>query len=210
MDCTSSHVRAIRLLRKVIVHSLAVIGAVVVVATCTPLVSWWAMLYAGTWDDSAGEVMVVLAADQIDAHMIGRSSYWRSVYAVWVWKEGGFRTIVISGERSTTQPMADFIAFSGVPRNAILLEPRSATTRENAVFTADLLRQTPGKKVLLTSDFHMFRARRAFNKAGMSVLPRPFPDALKRSQNWRNRLDVFFDLMLESCKIIWYAAHGWI
>jgi uncharacterized SAM-binding protein YcdF (DUF218 family) len=197
-------------LRKAASRILIAIGLLVVVVTATPLVEWWAGLYAGNWDDSTGDVMIVLAGDMIDAKIIGRHSYWRSVYAVWVWKEGGVRTIVISGDKSTSQPMADFMVFSGVPREIIRLEPRAVSTRENALFTTEMLRGTPGKKVLLTSDFHMFRARRAFLKAGLPVAARPFPDAIKRAQNWRNRLEVFFDLALETVKIVWYAAHGWI
>lgn len=194
---------------KGILRILAAIGLLVVLVTFTPLVSWWAKLYAGAWNDPAGDVLIVLAGDQLDDGIIGRSSYWRCVYAAMAWKAGGFRGILISGVRSAPL-MADLMVFNGVPRDAIRLEPRSSSTRENALFTAGLLRQIPGTKVLLTSDFHMLRAHRAFAKAGVEVLPRPFPDALKRSQHWHNRLEVFFDLVLETLKIVWYAAHNWI
>lgn len=197
-------------LRTIGVRILALIGAAVLIVTATPLVSWWASWYAGAWNDPSGDVMIVLVGDTLDPYLIGRSSYWRSVYAVRAWKAGHFQKVIISGERPASQLMQEYLAFSGVPGAAILIEPASTTTRENALFTQRLLSGAAGSKVLLTSDYHMFRAHRAFERVGLRVLPRPFPDALKRSQRWQNRLEVFFDLLLESAKIVWYEAHGWL
>lgn len=44
-----------------------------------------------------------------------------------------------------------------------------------------LLEAEPRPVVLLTSDYHMFRARRMFEKAGLKVVPMPIPDGLKRA-----------------------------
>ena len=63
--------------------------------------------------------------------------------------------------------------------------------------------------MLLTSDYHMFRARRAFRKAGLEVEPRPFPDADKRLNNWRARWQVVLDLGVETVKIVYYRVRGW-
>jgi uncharacterized SAM-binding protein YcdF (DUF218 family) len=68
----------------------------------------------------------------------------------------------------------------------------------------------PGKKVLLTSDYHMFRAFRAFRKTGLQVEPRPFPDAYKRINKWNLRWPVFLDLCLEASKTGYYRMRGWI
>ena len=62
----------------------------------------------------------------------------------------------------------------------------------------------------MTSDSHMFRAYRAFRKAGMQVEPRPFPDAGKRNSRWLNRWGVFLDLCTEMEKSVYYLARGWI
>ena len=107
-------------------------------------------------------------------------------------------------------PMQDFLRCHGIPAEAIVLEPKSTSTRENALFTKDLLAAEPGTKVLLTSDYHMFRAHRAFLKAGLMVEPRPIPDVRKRSTRWRGRWPAFLDLMQEYCKIAYYRARGWI
>ena len=83
--------------------------------------------------------------------------------------------------------MGRFLTASGIPPDKILLETNSASTRENALFTAAMIQTLPGTKVLLTSDYHMFRARRAFEAAGLHVVPRPFPDVLKQYNSFWNR-----------------------
>jgi uncharacterized SAM-binding protein YcdF (DUF218 family) len=176
----------------------------------TPLTDWWAARMAGSWTDPKGEVLIVLGADVISDRMIGESSYWRSVYAVRAWREDRFREIVISGVETVSDPMREFIVSQGVPASAVRTESRSRSTRENALYTTELLRSTPGRKVLLTSDYHMFRAVRAFRKAGTDPLPRPIPDARKRSASWTSRWSAFLDLCSETAKIAYYAGRGWI
>jgi uncharacterized SAM-binding protein YcdF (DUF218 family) len=185
-------------------------GALLVLVTFTPLLSWWTGLLSDRWGDSKGDVLIVLGADAIQDGMLGERSYWRSVYAVWTWRNGHFRQVVISAEERISEPIREFLICQGVPASAIRLEPRSVSTRENALYTAELLRETPGRKVLLTSDYHMLRARRAFEMAGLPVAPEPFPDAAKRIGNWRERWPVFLDLCMETVKVLYYRARGWI
>ena len=97
-----------------------------------------------------------------------------------------------------------------MPREAIQIETLSMSTHENAMRVAELLTQVRGRKVLLTSDYHMFRAYHAFKKAGLEVLPRPFPDARKRAVGWAGRWPVFLDLVMETAKIGYYRVRGWI
>ena len=106
--------------------------------------------------------------------------------------------------------MAEFLKFQGVPAAAIHLETESRSTRENALYSAPLLKTLQGRKVLLTSDFHIFRARRAFAKAGAEVSVQPVPDVLKRSNRWLSRWPCFVDLVEETVKIGYYWVRGWI
>ena len=193
---------------------LAVIGLLFVVVTFTPLDGWWANYLAGPWNDPKGEVLVVLGSDTVK-DSIGLSSYWRSVYAVRVWKQGGFRTVVVSGGSNGSQPsiaeqMRDFMVSQGIPAAAIRVETESHSTRENALKSKPLLDQLGGKKVLLTSDYHMFRAYRAFRKAGIDVEPNPFPDSLKQAASWETRWPAFLGLCTEEAKIAYYLVRGWI
>jgi uncharacterized SAM-binding protein YcdF (DUF218 family) len=199
--------------RRIVVIGLAGLGFLCVVVTATPLVSWWATTLAGPWTDPTGDVLIVLAGSSLDGGLIGESSYWRATYAVLAWRAGGFRRVVVSGGpegHPIARGIGDFLISQGVPPEAISLETRSRNTRENALYLEGLLVGSPGAKVLLTSDYHMFRARRALAKVGLEVRPRPYPDVRKRATRWAGRWPAFVDLVGETTKIGYYWARGWI
>jgi len=185
-------------------------------AAFTPFAPWYARILAGNWTDSDGDVLIVLGADAEPDGLVGGYSYWRCVYAVRAWREGHFQRIVVSGGPIQGSPytiastMRDFLVSSGVPYTAVFLEDRSRSTRENALFTKQLIAGWPGKLVLLTSDQHMFRALRVFRKVGLDVTPRPAPDTLKGSRTWLARWNHTWGLEVETIKIVYYAARGWI
>jgi uncharacterized SAM-binding protein YcdF (DUF218 family) len=193
---------------------LAAVGFLFVVATTTPLVSWWARALAGPWNDPTGDVLIVLGGSLLDNGFMGDSSYRRSVYAVTAWREGGFRQVIVTGGGSGVEPIAvpmrDFLECQGIPRAAIRLDTRASSTRENALYVKAMLSGVAGRMVLLTSDYHMFRAYRTFRKVGLEVVPRPFPDASKRASQWQARWSAFLTVMTETVKIAYYYARGWL
>ena len=197
----------------------AAIGFLWILITLTPLTRWYAQALAGPWHDPKGDVLIVLGGALLEKDLIGTNSYWRAIYASLVWREGGFRHVVISGGGTNgeiiAEPMRQFLLCSGVPPQVISLETESLSTRENAVSTKrhlDRLGLLDGAHtlVLLTSDYHTFRAVRAFRKAGLDVRPRPFPDVIKRSFCMSCRWSAFLDLVLETAKIGYYVLRGWI
>ena len=197
-----------------IVRALAAIGFLFVFVTVTPIDDWWIKWLAGPWNNPKGDVLVVLGSDAVE-DVIGWSSYWRSVYAVRAWREGGFREVVVTagsmhGEVPAAERMRDFMASQGIPVSAIRVEGAAQSTRENALKSKVLLDNLSGRKVLLTSDYHMFRAYRVFRKAGIVIEPRPIPDALKQTGWLRNRWPVFLGLCVETGKIGYYFVRGWI
>ena len=210
-SCGRNNVRRVS---RFIVSALTALGLLFIAVTFTPVNFWWTAYLAGPWNDPGGQVLVVPGGDAWQG-AIGFSSYLRSVYAVRAWKQGGFRTVVVcgaggAGQPSTAEQMRDFMVFQGIPAAAVIVETKSRSTRENAVQSKTLLDQLRGKKVLLTSDYHMFRAYRAFRKAGSDVQPRPFPDAIKASMSWTSRWPVFLGLCIETTKIAYYLVRGWI
>lgn len=66
-----------------------------------------------------------------------------------------------------------FLQRMGVKSEDILVEPKARNTRENAVFTANLLSQDSlsVSYLLVTSAFHMHRARGCFDKVGIQYVP---------------------------------------
>ncbi len=190
------------------IAAFALVGFGVAVISATPLVSWYARRLAGPWNDPLGDILIVPGGSIVDAEAMGPSSQWRAIYAARAYHQG-FQRIVVSGAVVSGQMRLLLIAM-GVPATAIQVEDQSRSTRENALCIARLLKTESGRKVLMTSDYHMARAVRAFRKAGVDAAPRPIPDGLKRAQHLTLRWEVFLDEAAESAKIAYYFVRGWI
>jgi uncharacterized SAM-binding protein YcdF (DUF218 family) len=190
------------------------LGVLLIVVTFIPVDQWWARRLTGPLNDPEGDVLIVLGASALEDGVIGESTYWRSVYALRAWREGTFQAIVLSGggpaKRSVAEAMRGFLVSQGIPSDSIWVETQSQSTRENALLTKPILQAMSGSNVLLTSDYHMYRAYHVFQKAGIAVLPRPVPDARKRAESWLSRWDAFLDLGTETAKIGYYYFRGWI
>ena len=188
-------------------------GIFVLLVSFTPLVKWAGTLFSTGWNDSNGDVLVLLGSSTVtyegSSVVLGEDTYWRVVYAIYVWRHGHFRTMLLCGERSD-ESVKPFLVANGVPESAILVENRSRSTHENALFAKPILAGLSGHFVLLTSDYHTFRASRCFAHEGIAVTTRPCPDLLKRAASVELRWNCFWTLVRELCKIGYYRAHGWI
>jgi uncharacterized SAM-binding protein YcdF (DUF218 family) len=188
---------------------LAFIGLTTVLVLSTPIVSWWVQAYAGPIEQPKGDVLILLgAAGDNEYGGISYSSYWRARQALLAWQTGGFKKIVICGGGSPG--LLNFMLAEGIPREVFVTERRSISTRENAIETARLIQDLPGKKVLLTSDFHMYRAIRVFRKLGIDATPMAVPDLIHSTEHWNGRFQAFETMLGESAKIVYYAVRGWI
>ena len=188
---------------------LAGIGLITVLVISTPIVSWWSQAYSGPIEQPKGDILILLSAAADDKFGgISYSSYWRARQALFAWQTGGFKKIVICG--SGDPGILNFLLADGIPREAFVTERRSTSTRENAIETARLIQNLPGKKVLLTSDFHMYRAIRVFRKLGIEAAPMAVPDVLHSTEHWNGRFQAFETMLSESAKIVYYAVRGWI
>ncbi len=90
---------------------------------------------------------------------------------------------------SEAQAMKDYLLAHGVPEEQILLEDRSATTRENLANSKALIDAREGKKrtALVSSNYHIYRCLRLAREVGLSctgigakVAPYYWPSALIR------------------------------
>ncbi|UOQ70553.1 YdcF family protein [Hymenobacter cellulosilyticus] len=107
----------------------------------------------------------------------------RVTHTLWLYRAKRIRRIIISGgsgslrevAHTEAQDIATLLRLAGVPSQDILLEERSRNTRENALYTKQLLAQHPDIKtlVLVTSAFHQRRALGCFAKVGL--YPTSFP-----------------------------------
>jgi uncharacterized SAM-binding protein YcdF (DUF218 family) len=185
----------------------ATIGFLFLLVTFTPVTYWWTAALSSPWGPDQGDTLIVLGDEMTTPEVIGINSYWRSFYAVLIWRGAHFRRIIVTG-RETAPGMRDFMAAYGVPRDAIFVEPNANSTRENALFVAKML--PPGKNILLTSDYHSRRALAAFRKIGIPLTALPMPVAGKRANTRGDRWPVAIILGEETIKMVWYKLHSWI
>jgi len=103
----------------------------------------------------------------------------RAWHAARLFHAGKAPLLVLSGgsdpqvsATSEAMAMRVFLADLGVPVNAMLLEELSRNTRQNARFTAEILRPRGVTHiVLVTSALHMHRAVTLFEAQGFTVTP---------------------------------------
>jgi uncharacterized SAM-binding protein YcdF (DUF218 family) len=183
-----------------------------VIVTCLPLVNWLTSYFSGPMAQPQGDVLIVLSAGNPQDGVLGYSSYLRAQYAIWAYRDRVAPRVVIAGgggAHPAAQAMRDVLVANGVPREAITVESESRSTRENALNLRPILRS--GRRlVLITSDYHMYRAQHVFQKLGITVQPMPIPDAGKRGATWSTRWPAFLDLCSESVKIAYYRLRSWI
>ena len=112
----------------------------------------------------------------------------RANTAIALWKQGYAPLIVFSGAAidpdsvSSAEIMRREALRQGVPENATLIEPASATTEENASEVAKVMVQRKLRSaILVTSPYHQRRAAllftRAFEPAGLVLHNYPARDA---------------------------------
>ncbi|GAB3865656.1 YdcF family protein [Hymenobacter segetis] len=105
----------------------------------------------------------------------------RLTSALWLYRAGRVRRIIVSGGSGAVQAKAHteaddlttLLRLAGVPNSAIIREEKSRNTRENALFTKQLLTPEQDTLILVTSAFHQRRAMGCFAKVGLHPISFP-------------------------------------
>ena len=107
----------------------------------------------------------------------------RVTSALWLYRAGRVRRIIVSGGSGAVQAVArteaddltTLLRLAGVPNSAIIREEKSRNTRENALFTQKLVAARPelDTLILVTSAFHQRRAMGCFAKVGLHPIGFP-------------------------------------
>lgn len=106
----------------------------------------------------------------------------RAIYGAQLYRQGKAPVVILSGGRIEWQgggppesaDMAKLVEALGVPATAILQDPTSLNTYENAVNVKKILQQRGIKQILLvTSAAHMPRSIQIFQKQGINAIPAP-------------------------------------
>lgn len=187
----------------------ALLGCLQILVTVTPVLGYWSHALSAPWGPEDGDTLIVLSSGDTGNGFVGLTSYWRCFTATLFWRAGHFRKMIVSGN-DAAGPMRDFLVAQGIPRDSIVVENESKSTRENALFVSRLLAGDTGRKILVTSDYHSRRALAVFRRAGVEATAIPSPDAGKRINDLKQRWSVFCELTLETVKVVYYKAHGWM
>lgn len=146
--------------------SLALVGFLAIASILTvndaPLAKADVILVLGTAANSDGTPTPML-----------RSRIERGVA---LWKEGLAPKLLVTGgavanAQIEAMSMARYAIAQGVPENAILVEPKARSTRDNAKLAAALIEKSGiGKHVILvTSAYHTRRGRALLTQNGLEV-----------------------------------------
>ena len=99
---------------------------------------------------------------------------WRAGKAPWLILSGGAMPELDGSPVTEAASLRSLALEYGVPDTALVLEERSRTTRENALYVAEILRARGLRRVLLvTSASHMRRALGVFQALGIDAVPAP-------------------------------------
>lgn len=107
----------------------------------------------------------------------------RMLHAADLYHQGSAPLIVLSGgnidwmesvDKSPAADMRQIMLKLDVPDSAMVLQPKSQNTYEDALYSAALLKERGINKILLvTSAMHMPRSAALFKKQGLDVIPSP-------------------------------------
>jgi uncharacterized SAM-binding protein YcdF (DUF218 family) len=119
----------------------------------------------------------------------------RVLYAASLYRDGAAPAILasggnlnFSGARGATpaEDMTDLLTQLGVPEDNIWPQDRSQNTHDDAVYSAEILREKDITEIILvTSAMHMPRAKALFEKQGIDVIPAA-ADFTITEQNWQS------------------------
>lgn len=108
----------------------------------------------------------------------------RATQTIQLYKLGKINKILITGGQGLftkngnreAELLANFMEIAGVAKEDIIIENQAVNTRENAVFTAEILADEYPKEqkhLLITSAYHMYRAQACFDKVGLQTAAFP-------------------------------------
>ena len=151
----------------------------------------------------------------------------RLLHGIRLWRAGCAPLIVLSGggipslvgsETPEAERLRILAEEQGVDGAALLLEGRSRNTHENALYTAQMLRQRGLQSiVLVTSAAHMRRAHAAFARQDVAAVPAPadvrvtpIPLTLVRLLPDADALQASSMAMKEYVGLLVYWLRGWV
>jgi uncharacterized SAM-binding protein YcdF (DUF218 family) len=200
---------------------LGLLGAAVLAAfsltAFSPLANFVAALVAVPADPGKADAIVVLGGGAEWPHgELSSTALHRTIHGIRLYSEGLAPLLVLSGAQGRTLPSPSarrraLALACDVPDQAIITDERATTTRDEATRVAELLRPRDARSILLVTDpYHMVRARRLFERAGLTVRPAPANDLPDPAESPQSRLALMNRAAQEIFAIIYYRVAGYM
>lgn len=150
---------------------------------CDQVIKWWELEPVAVNElKPSYDYAIVLGGmasyDSTINRIIFHESTDRLLQALDLYSRGYIDTLIISGgsarlmfkERKEASVLKEYLVRLGLPSDRIIADPNSRNTQENAANTLNIIKQPDQQKILLvTSAFHMRRARAVFQKKGFNI-----------------------------------------
>jgi uncharacterized SAM-binding protein YcdF (DUF218 family) len=150
------------------------------------------------------DAIVVLGAQVRPDGSAGHGLQSRALHALRLYRKGFAPKVICTGgvgdnPPAEAQAAAKILLSRGLPRTALLLENKSTSTWENAVFAARICKAHGWRKVIVVSDpFHLWRAEHNFARNGVLAWGAP----VEREQWSRQPARKFFWTTREAILVI--------
>lgn len=131
------------------------------------------VIYGAQDQARPADVIIVLGAGETGTQRRAQraAQLYQDGIAPFVLCSGGYRG---PDGRREAEVCVDLVRTADVPASAIVLEPRSRTTEQNARYAAEILRARGWRDAIVVSDgFHLLRARWLFSREGVTVWTSP-------------------------------------
>ncbi|MFJ3926625.1 YdcF family protein [Streptomyces sp. NPDC090022] len=145
----------------------------------------------------------LIGGERVPPLLASRLEKGRQIYAAQLARGGRVPVLLTSGGKgedeklAESRAMADWLIAQGVPEEHVRLEDRSRTTEENLAFSRTIMAEAvPGYRcVVVTNNFHAFRAAMMARKAGVDgqVLGSPTARYFWPSATIREFVAVFWE-----------------
>jgi uncharacterized SAM-binding protein YcdF (DUF218 family) len=153
------------------------------------------------------DAIVVLGSRVYPGGVPGPSLTRRARHAADLYAQGLAPFVICTGGQgdetvpSEASVACGLVAEAGVPPEALLLEDRSHSTEENALYTAELLAPRGLSAVIVVSDsYHLYRANLLFTRAGLTPYTSPAAPVTGRIF-WVER---YYRVTREMAALAWY------
>ena len=167
---------------------------------------------------AADAIVVLGGGDPPDfGRGVGTEQTTRAGFALELYRQTRVPIILFSGGAGEATEMAQQLEQQGVPAQSLRIEPASATTYQNAAYSAPLLEREHLHRILLvTSAVPMRRAAACFEHLGFDVIPAPAIEATQTpavNATWLPQRAVLLKsqrYLHEYIGMMVYEMRGWI